>query len=272
MSNVQEKFLINNLVGDYQKLTQDIITYENDLESRDRKWREIGGIKNPNFEEDRKRTFISNKITDLREQRNRIWNFLTIQFNANTKIRDSNFKQIQKLNEDISRVNNQIITKQNEISDSQGHLGKKVREHQILVYNNSRDKEMIYLYSIGLVCLIICLAIMVIVLVRNLELKIMYFGVAIILGIYLLYLLKVIYVDNVNRSQRFMDEIDFNKPDKKFIAMNQANAANNQNGCGGGSSLPEFSPYAPSDAAIQKIRRTVVLNDDTCLQDSTTNP
>ena len=77
--NVEEKYLMNNLVGDYQKLTQDIIMYENELDSRDRKWREIGGLKNPNFKEDRKREFIDNKITDLREQRNRIWNFLTIQ-------------------------------------------------------------------------------------------------------------------------------------------------------------------------------------------------
>ena len=272
MSNVQEKFLINNLVGDYQKLTQDIITYENDLETRDRKWREIGGIKNPNFEEDRKRTFISNKITDLREQRNRIWNFLTIQFNNNTKIRDSNFKQIQKLDEDISRISHEIVRKQNEISDSEGHIGKKVREHQILVYNNSRDKEMIYLYSIGLVCILICLGLMSIVLIKNLELKVMYFGVATILGIYFLYLLKVVYVDNVNRSNRFMDEIDFNKPDKKAIAMNQLETNRNQNGCGGRNSLPEFSPNAPSDADIDKIRRTVVLNEGTCLQDSTANP
>ena len=47
MSDIEEKYLMNNLIGDYQKLTQDIIMYENDLESRDRKWKEIGGIKNP---------------------------------------------------------------------------------------------------------------------------------------------------------------------------------------------------------------------------------
>ena len=66
--NVEEKYLMNNLVGDYQKLTQDIIMYENELDSRDRKWREIGGLKNPNFKEDRKREFIDNKITDLRNK------------------------------------------------------------------------------------------------------------------------------------------------------------------------------------------------------------
>ena len=71
--------------------------YENQLESRDRKWQEIGGIKNPNFKGDRKREFIDNKISDLREQRNRIWNFLTVQFNQNTKIREGNFKQLKNL-------------------------------------------------------------------------------------------------------------------------------------------------------------------------------
>ena len=84
--------------------------------------------------------------------------------------------------------------------------------------------------------------------------------------IYLLYLLEIKYVDNINRNKRFSDEIDFNKPDKKFIAENQR-LNNNGSGCNrNNSSLPEFSPYAPSDGTIDQIRSTVVLNDETCLQ------
>ena len=41
-------------------------------------------------------------------------------------------------------------------------MGKKVREHQILVYKNATDKEMIYLHSIGEVCLLICCGFMVV--------------------------------------------------------------------------------------------------------------
>lgn len=266
MSNIEEKYLMNNLVGDYQKLTQDIMMYESELESRDRKWQEIGGIKNPNFKEDRKRQFIDNKITDLKDQRNRIWNYLTVQFNQNTKIRDSNFKQLEKLNQEITNVTTQIADKKSEIENAEGYMGKKVREHQILVYKNATDKEMIYLHSIGLVCLLICCGFMVGVVLGRVDLNVMYFGCGGILGIYLLYLLKIKYVNNINRNKRFSDEIDFNKPDKKLISENQRLNDQNKAGCKNNSGLPEFSPYSPSDGTIDKIRNTVVLNDETCLQ------
>ena len=266
MSNIEEKYLMNNLVGDYQKLTQDIIMYENELESRDRKWQEIGGIKNPNFKEDRKREFIDNKITDLRDQRNRIWNFLTVQFNQNTKIRDSNFKQLENLNKQIEQTSKEISDKREEIENSKGFMGKKVREHQILVYKNSTDKEMIFLHGLGLVCLIICCGFMLGVVLEKVELSVMYSACGGILGIYLLYLLKVHYVDNINRNKRFSDEIDFNKPDENLIAENVRSSNNSENGCNRNNSLREFDPTAPSDGTIDQIRNTVVLNDETCLQ------
>ena len=45
MSDIKNKYLVNSLVGDYQKLTQDIMMYENELDTRDRKWQEIDYIK-----------------------------------------------------------------------------------------------------------------------------------------------------------------------------------------------------------------------------------
>ena len=108
---MKDKFLVNSLVSDYQKLTQDIIMYENQLESRDSKWQTIGGIKNPEFKEERRREFIDNKISDLTNQRNRIWSFLTVQFKNNTLIRNKNYKQLQKLNEDLSRITKTIADK-----------------------------------------------------------------------------------------------------------------------------------------------------------------
>tara|TARA_B100000963_G_C22521650_1_gene623344 strand:- start:293 stop:1102 length:810 start_codon:yes stop_codon:yes gene_type:complete len=266
MSNIEEKYLMNNLVGDYQKLTQDIIMYENELESRDRKWQEIGGIKNPNFKEDRKREFINNKIGDLRDQRNRIWNFLTIQFNQNTKIRDGNFKQLQKLNKDISKKTGEIAEKKEAIQNSKGFRGKQVREHQILVYKNNTEKEMIYLHSIGLVCLLISCGLMIGTVLGKVETSVLYFGVGSILGIYLLYLIKVIYVDNINRNTRFSDEVDFNKPDKKLIAENARKDASNSEGC---RPEEELRPEVENDLDLEKIKRTVVLNNESCLKNST---
>ena len=59
------------------------------------------------------------------------------------------------------------------------------------------------------------------VVLEKVDLNVMYFACGGILGIYLLYLMKVKYVDNINRNRRFSDEADFNKPDKKLIAENE---------------------------------------------------
>ena len=268
MSDIEEKYLMNNLVGDYQKLTQDIIMYENDLESRDRKWKEIGGIKNPNFDSDRKRDFIDEKITNLKEQRNRIWNFLSVQFNANTQIRNSNYKQLQKLVSDISKISNQIKIRKEKIGNEKGLLGKTIRHHEINVYQNSKDKEMIYLHSLGLVTLIISFGMMVGVVSEKITLNVMYIGVGIILGIYLLYLIKVVYVDNVNKNIRFSDEIDFNKPDKSLIQKNKDKELS-KDGCS--KKEIEFSsiPEKENDETIEQIKNTVVESDKYCLKNET---
>ena len=127
---------------------------------------------------------------------------------------------------------------------------------------------MIYLYSIGLVCLIICCGLLVGTGLGKVELNILQYGSGSILGIYLLYLVKVIYIDDVNKNIRFSDEIDFNKPNKKEIMEeNKRNDTNNK--CGSNKNIfgKEFSPNAPSDATLEKIKKTVVLNDKHCLQD-----
>lgn len=263
MSNLQEKYLMNNLVGDYQKLTQDIIMYENELSSRDRKWKEIGGIKNPDFEKDRKREFIDNKITDLRDQRNKIWNFLVIQFNANTKIRNSNFERIKSLDNNISNITTQIREMKEKIENGKGFIGKKEREHQILVYQNSSNREMIYIHIIGLVKLIILCGLMMGVVLGKITLTQLYISAGLICSVFLLYIFKIVYVDNINKNIRFDNEFDFNKPDAKLIMENQA--LNQLPGDCKRKEIPEFKPTVEQDADLEKIKKTVDLNDESCL-------
>jgi hypothetical protein len=268
MSGMEDKYLINNLVGDYQKLTQDIIMYENDLESRDRKWQEIGGIKNPDFKKDRKRDFIDEKITDLKDQRNRIWNFLTVQFNANTKVRNSNFKQLQKFGDDISKVTSEIKTKEGITQDVKGIVGKSVREYQMMVYQNSKDKEMIYLHSLGLIALIISIGMMIGAVLGKIPLNIMYIGCFGVLSIYLLYIVKVVYVDNINKNIRFADEVDFNKPDKNLIPETKKTEKDAE-GCAKNSNDPHIplpNDKEASEDIDTQIRNSTIQNEGSCLK------
>lgn len=267
MSDIKNKYLVNSLVGDYQKLTQDIMMYENELDTRDRKWQTIGGIKNPNFKEDRRKQFIDNKIENLTEQRNRIWSFLSLQFKNNTVIRDQNFKRLAKLNEDISSVSKNIKDKRETMQAAQGFLGKQVRDYEILKYQNSKDRELIYLHTLGLITLIICLGLMISVVLERITQKHMIIGCGIILFVFLLYLVKVVYVDNVNKSVRYDNEVDFNKPEgvKGGLGTNNDSENNDNQGCVPEEEKPEFIPQADTDEVLQQIKQHANVNDTTCL-------
>lgn len=258
---MKDKFLVNNLVGDYQKLTQDIMMYENQLEARDSKWQTIGGIKNPSFKEDRRKEFIDNKISDLTNQRNRIWNFLSVQFKNNTLIRDRNYSILQNLNENLAKVSLRIKEKNEENQNSQGFRGKQIREHEILKYKNMKDRELIYLHVLGLVTLLVCLGLMSAVVTGQMPLKAMIVGCGIILVIFLLYLLKVVYIDNVNRNQRYGDELDFNKPTKEEASSSTSNSDNNGQNCRS-RDFNNFAAKANDDELLEKVKKTANIQDE----------
>ena len=67
----------------------------------------------------------------------------------------------------------------------------------------------------------------------------------------------------------FVDYVALDKPDEELIAK-KLKSNNSENGCNRNDDddiPPEFDPTAPSDGTIDEIRSTVVLNDETCLQD-----
>ena len=257
---MKDKFLVNSLVSDYQKLTQDIMMYENQLEARDSKWQTIGGIKNPNFKDNRRKEFIDNKISDLTNQRNRIWNFLSVQFKNNTLIRNKNYKQLQRLNEDLAKLNLAIKSKNEQIENSQGFLGKQVREHEIHKYKNMKDRELIYLHVLGLVTLLVCLGLMSAVITGQMPIKTMIMGCGVILVLFLLYLVKVVYIDNINRSLRYGNELDFNKPTKEESSESVSSSDNNGQGCRA-QSLTDFSAQSEDDELLKKVKATANLNE-----------
>jgi hypothetical protein len=265
MSDINNKYLVNSLVGDYQKLTQDIMMYENELDARDKKWQSIGSLKNPDFETDRKKEFINNKISDLTLQRNKIWNFLTLQFNNNTIIRDKNYKELQTLNTELSKTQDTIHEKKEELEASDGLIGKQRREYEIIKYKNAKDQELVYLHFLGLLCLIICIGLMIYCGLGYMTVHGMFISCCFILIIFLLYLVKVIFVDSVNQSYRYIHKKDFNKPSGTEIQITDRREENND-GCVRKTGMPE----AEQDELMDKIKKTADLNEDTCLKNGTT--
>ena len=234
MGDIKKKYLMNNLVRDYQKLTQDVMMYEDDLKERDKKWHEIGGIKNPDFEKDKKKEFINNKITDLKVQRNKIWSYLTLQFKKDTQIREGNLNLLNELTSQINSIKYDIHKEKIKGNPNKENIDTRVREFEIINYKNNKNKEIIYLHVIGFVCFLLCSCIMILTLIKRIQMKIMYMGCGTILLLFFIYLIKMVYVDNINQSIRDSNNKDFNKPSQEEISKMTKNLDYDTNKCNGG--------------------------------------
>merc|ERR1711935_798485 len=105
MGDIKKKYLMNNLVRDYQKLTQDVMMYEDDLKERDKKWHEIGGIKNPEFKKD-------------------------------TQIREGNLNLLNELTSQINSIKYDIHKEKIKGNPNKENIDTRVREFEIINYKN----------------------------------------------------------------------------------------------------------------------------------------
>ena len=96
------------------------------------------------------------------------------------------------------------------------------------------------------------------------PLKNMIIGCGVILVLFLLYLVKVVYVDNVNRNLRYGDELDFNKPTKEQ-STDEVSIDSEEGGCARNEDVPEFLPHAETDELLEKVKKTADVNADKCL-------
>ena len=70
---------------------------------------------------------------------------------------------------------------------------------------------------------------------------------------YLLYLIKVVYLDNVNQSSRYNNKFNFNNPNKTKLEDEESLDSSNNSGCQGNTNKPEFKPE--NDEVLKKIKQ-----------------
>jgi hypothetical protein len=213
-SPLQSSELDNQLKAQYQGLTSELKSYF------DTKQNEFVDSSKQSYSEpssyftDRGEFLVNNKIDDLDMRRREIWDFLTNEFNNNTREKYLNAQLMSQNKKDMARQKKSLEEykkKYNDFNDKKNTFG---RQKEIALYEYNRRKDQLFIMKVIGIVLIVCV---VLTLLTNKYLP--YETIYLVLLLFLLlilYIIYYIYFKNPGRSSRRWDHVYFKQPDQEI--------------------------------------------------------
>jgi hypothetical protein len=166
-----------------------------------------------NYYKDRGDFLINQKIDDLDTHRSNVWNYLTTEFNQNTKDKYLNALALSQNKRDVIRQekNFEDLSKKYEENNTKSNVGKRQRE--ILQYEYNRRNDLLFIMQVIFGTLVICVFITALVNFTIMPYEVIY-AVLVIFILLILYIIYYIYFNKPGRSKRYWDKIDFASPDQ----------------------------------------------------------
>ncbi len=195
----------------YQGLTDDLKKY---FDSRMNSFitKEKSSYSNSaNYYKDRGNFLINEKIEDLDIHRSNIWNYLTTEFEQNTKDKYLNALALSQNKRDVLRQekNFKELEKKYDENSTKSNIGKRQRE--MVQYEYNRRNDLLFIMQVIFFTFTVCVIITTLI---NLNI-IPYMAIYVVLVIFILliiYILYYIYFNQPGRSKRYWDKIDFQIP------------------------------------------------------------
>jgi hypothetical protein len=166
-----------------------------------------------NYYKDRGDFLINQKIDDLDTHRSNVWNYLTTEFNQNTKDKYLNSLALSQNKRDVVRQekNYEDLLKKYDENNDKSNVGKRQRE--IVQYEYNRRNDLLFIMRVIFVVLLICVLITALVNFTIIPYESIYL-VLLLFFLLILYIIYYIYFKQPGRSKRYWDKIDFQSPDQ----------------------------------------------------------
>lgn len=197
----------------YQGLTDELKRY---FDSRLNSFltKEKGSYPNStNYYKDRGDFLINQKIEDLDTHRSNVWNYLTTEFNQNTKDKYLNSLALSQNKRDVLRQqkNYEDLTKKYDENNDKSNVGKRQRE--IVQYEYNRQNDLLFIMRVIFFSLVICVIITALVNLNIIPYEAIYIVLLLFISL-ILYVIYYIYFKQPGRSKRYWDKIDFPSPEQ----------------------------------------------------------
>jgi len=137
-----------------------------------------------------------------------------------------NYKNIYKIKGNIDRIKGEFETEKEQYKKKQDNdlqdIDLRHRQFQILQYDNFIKQQTVHLLYVLIVFLVICSLVIGLNLFFGLNKTVLTGIIILLIGFYILYLIKTLVVDDININVYDQHELDFNKPTNAEIAKGKS--------------------------------------------------
>jgi lipopolysaccharide export LptBFGC system permease protein LptF len=199
----------NRLINQYNKLNDSIkIT----IRENNKGYANIQSIDNEYYANNKKKFMINEKITNLVEHRNNIWNFLNDKYTDNTKLRKNLYKRAENLIRQKDENIKEIEFLEDKLRDMKTNATTTKRNFQSEKYQKQRYEYYSKLHQMVISSFVCCLVILSIAYIGLISTKSAFIITAIIILSIICYVIYYVYILNINRHHMEWDKINHNSP------------------------------------------------------------
>jgi heme/copper-type cytochrome/quinol oxidase subunit 4 len=257
MTNNQKD--IDALKSNYDELTKKIIEYQ----KREKAIWNTNDI--PEEESNSIHISLLQNITQLKQKRKIIWEYLKNEYQLNTQLTDSNNKVLSRSNKLIKSQNN-TINKTKEVMDSLNNLSNtKKRQIEINLYKYKKSLKELRIIKWSLILLVVLFIIPILLKTRILYKKISIIIYGVIALLWIIVVLIYLYFMNTNRDDNFWNDYNFKKPDPSNISQDSISgmSESEKQKCLAMSDMIKSEEFDPNDVDIGNVHK-FVNNPKTC--------
>jgi len=214
-SPLQNSELDNQLKAQYQGLTSELKTYFDTKQSEFLDDSKQNYSSPDSYFTDRGEFLINNKIDDLDTRRREIWNFITNEFNNNTREKYLNAQLMSQNKKDMARQRKTLEEYKKKYNDFNDKKNTFSRQKDIALYEYKRRRDQLFIMKVIGIVLIICLVLTILV-NKFLPYETVYLILLLFL-LLILYIIYYIYFKNPGRSSRRWEHVYFKQPEIEIV-------------------------------------------------------
>ena len=185
---------------------------KNTIERQNQMYKDLQSSMDSDYKNDRKNIQIDEKITDLAEHRNNIWDFLNQKYKDNTELRQKLFARQCQLTKQKEEQENEIEYLKTKVNDMLVEANTTKRHFQEEKYQKHKYEYYSYLHQVSIISLVIVSIILGLGysnLINGVN-SLLISGI-IIIGL-IIYAIYYIYIVNLNRNNINWNKFNFPLP------------------------------------------------------------
>jgi hypothetical protein len=167
----------------------------------------------------------ANSLTTATSSSNQVEEYKESLLNYYQMILD-NYKNIYKIQGNIAGIEDEFVRDKKEYRKKHDKdlqdIDLRHRQFQILQYDNFIKQQTVHLLYVLIVFLVICSLVIGLNLFFGLNKTVLTGIITLLIGFYILYLIKTLVVDDININVYDQHELDFNKPTNAEIAKGKS--------------------------------------------------